>query len=189
VTRKTSEDEHKKICPALDTQPVWHGLRSKGKLKYIIKSLPNVRNLFIPWTNDFENFIAPHLVLPIYGYRTVKYDVQNHPSLNLVLKQVNPVHILTSYLSKTRLISFSITRRCTGLPDNRWNGKKNFQHLMLVESSKILLPPLHIKLGRKKNFVRAMDNTGPAFRYLAEKFPGISDAKIKEDIFIGPQIR
>ena len=34
-----------------------------------------------------------------------------------------------------------------------------------------------------------MDQTGPAFRYLAEKFPGISAAKIKEGVFIGPQIR
>jgi hypothetical protein len=31
-----------------------------------------------------------------------------------------------------------------------------------------------------KNFVKVMDQTGPAFRYIAEKFPGISAAKIKE---------
>jgi hypothetical protein len=40
-----------------------------------------------------------------------------------------------------------------------------------------------------KNFVKAMDQTEPVFRYLAEKFPGISAAKIKESVFIGPQIR
>jgi hypothetical protein len=34
-----------------------------------------------------------------------------------------------------------------------------------------------------------MDQTGPALRYLAEKFPGISAAKMKEGVFIGPQIR
>jgi hypothetical protein len=34
-----------------------------------------------------------------------------------------------------------------------------------------------------------MDQTGPAFRYFAEKFPGISVSKIKEGVFIGPQIR
>jgi hypothetical protein len=68
-------------------------------------------------------------------------------------------------------------------------GTKNFQHLPLVESSNILLPPLHIKLGPMMNFVKAMDQTGPAFRYLAEKLPGISAAKIKEGVFIGPLIR
>jgi hypothetical protein len=39
------------------------------------------------------------------------------------------------------------------------------------------------------NFVKAMDQTGPAFRYLAEKFPGISAAKINKGVFIGNQIR
>ena len=34
-----------------------------------------------------------------------------------------------------------------------------------------------------------MDRTGPAFKYLAEKFPRLSEAKIKEGVFVGPQIR
>jgi len=32
-------------------------------------------------------------------------------------------------------------------------------------------PPLHIKLGLKKNFVKALDVTGPAFTYLMWKIP------------------
>jgi len=35
----------------------------------------------------------------------------------------------------------------------------NIQHPALVEVGKILLPPLHIKLGLMKNFVKAMDRT------------------------------
>jgi hypothetical protein len=34
-----------------------------------------------------------------------------------------------------------------------------------------------------------MDHDGQRFLYLQRKFPRISDAKIKEGIFIGPQIR
>ncbi|KAH9631061.1 hypothetical protein HF086_015046 [Spodoptera exigua] len=34
-----------------------------------------------------------------------------------------------------------------------------------------------------------MDRNGSGFLYLKEKFPKISDAKIKEGIFVGPQIR
>jgi hypothetical protein len=34
-----------------------------------------------------------------------------------------------------------------------------------------------------------MDKNGSGFLYLKEKFPKISDAKIKEGIFVGPQIR
>jgi len=40
-----------------------------------------------------------------------------------------------------------------------------------------------------KNFVKGMDNTGHWFEYLRNKFPNVSDANIKEGIFIGPQIR
>jgi hypothetical protein len=40
-----------------------------------------------------------------------------------------------------------------------------------------------------QNFVKAMDRTGSAFKYLAEKFPRLSEAKIKEGVFVGPQIR
>jgi len=62
-------------------------------------------------------------------------------------------------------------------------GEKNVQHPALAEWHKILLPPLHIKLGLMKNFVKAMDRTGSAFRYLAEKFPRLSEAKIKKGFF------
>jgi hypothetical protein len=40
-----------------------------------------------------------------------------------------------------------------------------------------------------KNFVKAMGRTGSAFKYLAEKFPRLSEAKIKEGAYVGPQIR
>ncbi|CAK8697066.1 unnamed protein product [Clavelina lepadiformis] len=68
-------------------------------------------------------------------------------------------------------------------------GEKNVLHPPLVESNKILLPPLHIKLGLVKNFVKAMDKAGTGFMYLGKKFPRMSEAKIKEGVFIGPQIR
>ncbi|UYV76224.1 hypothetical protein LAZ67_13003088 [Cordylochernes scorpioides] len=53
----------------------------------------------------------------------------------------------------------------------------------------IYLPPLHIKLGLMKNFVKAMDRNASGFAYLKQKFSSISEAKIKEGIFVGPQIR
>jgi hypothetical protein len=48
---------------------------------------------------------------------------------------------------------------------------------------------LHIKLGLMKNFVKGMGKTGRGFEYVRNKFPNVSDAKIKEGIFIGPQNR
>ena len=40
-----------------------------------------------------------------------------------------------------------------------------------------------------KNFVEGMDKTSRGFKYLRNKIPNVSDAKIKDGICIGPQIR
>jgi len=39
------------------------------------------------------------------------------------------------------------------------------------------------------NFVKGTDKRSCVFEYLRNKFPNLSEAKIKEDIFKGPQIR
>jgi hypothetical protein len=39
-----------------------------------------------------------------------------------------------------------------------------------------------------KNFVKAMNQAEAAFTYPQEKFPRLREAKLKEGIFIGPQI-
>jgi len=68
-------------------------------------------------------------------------------------------------------------------------GEKNVVNPPLVLAEKIFLPPLHIKLGLLKNYVKSMDKTCLGFEYLRNKFPNVSDAKIKEGVFIGLQIR
>ena len=59
----------------------------------------------------------------------------------------------------------------------------------LVDRDSILLPPLHIKLGLMKQFVKALDKNGDYFRYILSRFPGRSYEKVKTAIFDGPQIR
>lgn len=68
-------------------------------------------------------------------------------------------------------------------------GEKNVVHDPLVPKENIYLPPLHIKLGLIKQFVKAMDKTSNAFKFLKTKFPRLSEGKIKEGVFVGPQIR
>jgi len=65
--------------------------------------------------------------------------------------------------------------------------EKNVVNPPLVLPEKIYLPPLHIKLDRMKNFVKGMDKTGRGFEYVRNKPPNVSDAQIKECIFIGPR--
>jgi hypothetical protein len=73
--------------------------------------------------------------------------------------------------------------------ENFTPGSHNVQHLPIVDLTKVLLPPLHIKLGLMKNFVKALAVEGAGLQYLRDKFPSISEAKLRAGIFIGPKIR
>lgn len=69
-------------------------------------------------------------------------------------------------------------------------GENNILQEKLVDPAKILLPPLHIKLGLIKQFIKALKKRdSDAFDYLFRRFPKLSEAKIKEGVFNGPQIR
>ena len=71
-----------------------------------------------------------------------------------------------------------------------WGSRSTFvpgEH-SLKENPLVLLPPLHIKLGLMKNFVKALHKNGAAFQHLSTVFPGFSAAKLKEGIFVRPQI-
>jgi len=54
-------------------------------------------------------------------------------------------------------------------------GEKSVVSPPLVLPKKIYLPPLHIKLGLMKNFLKGMDKTGRGFQYVRNKFPNVSD--------------
>ena len=68
-------------------------------------------------------------------------------------------------------------------------GEHSLKENPLVDMNKVFLPPLHIKLGLMKNFVKALHKNGAAFQHLSTVFPGLSAAKLKDGIFVGPQIR
>jgi hypothetical protein len=42
-------------------------------------------------------------------------------------------------------------------------GERNIVHYPLIDAAKVFSPPLHIKLGLVKNFVKAMKKDGPVF--------------------------
>ena len=58
-----------------------------------------------------------------------------------------------------------------------------------MDPRKVLMPPLHIKLGLMKQFVTALDKESAAFEYLRDFFPKLSEAKVKAGVFVGPQIK
>ena len=67
-------------------------------------------------------------------------------------------------------------------------GSHNVLNSSLIERSKILLPPLHIKLGLAKQFVKALKLTSHALCHIRQMFQSISKAKVKGGTFVGPQI-
>ena len=68
-------------------------------------------------------------------------------------------------------------------------GVKNVIHESLVLHEKTIFPPLHIKLGLIKQFVKALDKEGVCFKYICSTFSSLSDEKLKGGIFDSPQIR
>jgi len=67
-------------------------------------------------------------------------------------------------------------------------GEKNVVSSPLVPKEKIIFPPLHIKLGLMKQFVKALDKDGRCFNYICKMFPGLSSEKLKQGVFDGPDI-
>ena len=53
-------------------------------------------------------------------------------------------------------------------------GEKNIIHQPLVEHEKIIFPPLHIKLGLTKQFVKALNVEGDCSQCICTTFPGLS---------------
>ncbi|XP_076036895.1 uncharacterized protein LOC143022524 [Oratosquilla oratoria] len=68
-------------------------------------------------------------------------------------------------------------------------GKNNVKWEPLLDPKKVLFPPLHLKLGLMKQFVRVLDKESPAFKFLQDVFPKLSAAKVEAGVFIGPQIK
>ena len=62
-------------------------------------------------------------------------------------------------------------------------GNKNIINEPLINRDRIILPPLHIKLGLMKQFVKAFDKDGDCFNYIAKTFSGLSMEKFKAGIF------
>ena len=67
-------------------------------------------------------------------------------------------------------------------------GSKNVIHEPLADRDKVLLPPLHIKLGIMEQFLRALDKDGDCFKFICQKFCAVTHGKLQAAVFTGPQI-
>ena len=72
--------------------------------------------------------------------------------------------------------------------DTLESGMPNIIQDPIVSSNKIIFPPLHIKLGLMKQFVKALETEGECFQHIIRTLPGLSLEKIKASVFDGPQL-
>ncbi|XP_022919297.2 uncharacterized protein [Onthophagus taurus] len=59
----------------------------------------------------------------------------------------------------------------------------------LVPQDKVILPPLHVKLGIVKSFLKTVAKRQEVYAVLAQIFPRLSESKLKEGVVNGPDIR
>ena len=87
------------------------------------------------------------------------------------------------YLWDIRAVSQHYKQKDWGSRSTFVPGEHSLKENPLVDMNKVLLPPLHIKLGLMKNFVKALHKNGAAFQHFSTVFPGLSAAKLKEGIW------
>ena len=68
-------------------------------------------------------------------------------------------------------------------------GDRNIINPPLVDREKIIFPPLHIKLGFMKQFVKPLDKSERCFDYIFAMHFLVCIEKKKSGVFDGPQIR
>ena len=89
----------------------------------------------------------------------------------------------------SRAVSQHYKQKDWGSRSSFISGEHNLKENPLVDINKELLPPIRIKLGLMKNFVKALHKNGAAFQHFSTVFPGLCAANLKEGIFAGPHIR
>ena len=62
-------------------------------------------------------------------------------------------------------------------------GEKNAINEAVVPRNKIIFPPLHIKLGLMKQFVKALNKEGDRLKYICNSFPRLNAEKLKAEVF------
>ena len=73
-----------------------------------------------------------------------------------------------------------------------WDSRAVSQHYKQKDwgSRSTFVPGEHsLKAWFDEDFVKALHKNGAAFQHLSTVFPDLSAAKLKEGIFVGPQIR
>jgi hypothetical protein len=141
----------------------------------------------IPRQETYENMKD---ILSCMNYKTYQWHICGDLKVTGILIGLQKgytkfCYFLCEWYSYAKSVHYSKKNR--PLHKSCTSETKNVAHQPLVDPCKVLLSPLYIKFRLMKNFMKALHRSGPAFSFLCEKFPRLSEEKIKAGVFIGPR--
>jgi len=130
-----------------------------------------------------ESYENMKILMEVINYDKFKWQICG--DLKVIALLFGPQQGFTKYCCY--ICEWDSRARSPHYPRKDWPARKslepgimNVENQPLVELSEILLPSMHLELHLTKNSVKAMNQEEDAFTYLREKFPRLSEAKLKK---------
>ena len=164
---------------------------------FIDSSSRSLKATLLHNTNQWLSIPLAHSVHMKETYKSVKIllSAPKYTQYNWEVigdfKMVARLHKVPCYLClwDSRNTALHYHQRSWPLRSSYDIGAHNVKQTPLVNPKQVLMPPLHIKLGLIKQFVKKLNPEGDAFKHIQELFPKLSEAKVKAGVFVGPQVK
>lgn len=160
---------------------------SKSSLKAVLLHITNAKRS-VPIaisTNTKENYDSLKKIMDLVKYQDHRWKICADLKVVAILRGMQTGYtknMCFMCLWDTRFSGDQYTKKDWILREGFRLRQANIVEVPLVPIEKVLLPPLHIKLGIVKNFIKALNPDGNAFNDLKRIFPRLSGMKIKEGL-------
>lgn len=161
---------------------------SKSSLKAVLLHITNAKNS-VPIaisSNTKENYASLKKIIDLVKYEEHRWKICADLKVISLLRGMQTGYtknMCYMCMWNTRFAGDQYLKKNWSLRKGYTLGEGNVVEVPLVPIEKVLLPPLHIKLGIVKNFIKALDREGFAFKELQRIFPRLSKNKIKEGLY------
>lgn len=158
---------------------------SKSSLKAVLLHVTNLKSS-IPIalsTNTKETYESMKKIMQLIKYEDHNWKICADLKVVAILRGMQlgyTKNMCFMCLWNTRFDGDQYSKRDWPLRGETRLQRNNIIQIPLVPIEKVLLPPLHIKLGIVKNFIKALKPDGNAFTELRRIFPRLSGMKVKE---------
>lgn len=161
---------------------------SKSSLKAVLLHMTNTKNS-VPIalsTNTKETYLSLKKILDVVKYNDHNWKICADLKVIALLRGMQTGYtknMCFMCLWDTRYKGDQYEKHDWPLRETAKLRVNNIVENPLVSIDKVLLPPLHIKLGIVKNFIKALIQNERAFNELSRIFPRLSNMKIKEGLY------